>query len=69
MGMNIKDPQVHAMARELVRSPSPEGPRAAEAKKAAVRAICARFSARPQWQGRTSKELLDALYDDQGLPK
>jgi antitoxin VapB len=89
MGMNIKDPEVHAMARELAarrstsvtdavrqalraelaRSPSPEMARSVEAKKAAVRAICARFSARPEWQGRTSRELQDALYDDQGLPK
>jgi antitoxin VapB len=89
MGMNIKDPEVHAMARELAarrstsvtdavrqalraelaRSPNPELARAVEAKKAAVRAICARFSARPEWQGRTSQELQDALYDDQGLPK
>ena len=69
MGMNIKDPEVHAMARELARSPSPELARSVEAKKAAVRAICARFSARPEWQGRTSRELQDALYDDQGLPK
>ena len=89
MGMNIKDPQVHAMAKELAarrsttvtdavrqalrselaRSSSPEAPRAVGAKKAAVRAICARFSARPEWQVRTSNELQDALYDDQGLPK
>jgi antitoxin VapB len=89
MGMNIKDPEVHAMARELAarrstsvtdavrqalraelaRSPRPEEGRAVEAKKAAIRAICARFSARPEWQGRTSQELQDALYDDQGLPK
>jgi antitoxin VapB len=82
MGMNIKDPQVHAMAKELAARRSTTvtdavrqalrselAPRAVEAKKAAVRAICARFSARPEWQGRTSKELQDALYDDQGLPK
>ncbi len=88
MGMNIKDPAVHAMAKELAarrsttvtdavrqalraeleRSPSPEGPEAIEARKAAIRAICARTSARPEWQGRTSKELQDALYDEFGLP-
>lgn len=86
--MNIKDPEVHAMARELAarrstsvtdavrqalraeleRSPSPNGPEAIEARKAAIRAICARTSARPEWQGRTSKELQDALYDEHGLP-
>lgn len=88
MGMNIKDPVVHAMARELAarrsttvtdavrqalraeleRSPSPNGPEALEARKAVIRAICARVSARPGWQGRTSKELQDALYDEDGLP-
>jgi antitoxin VapB len=88
MGMNIKDPAVHAMAKELAarrsttvtdavrqalraeleRSPSPEGPEAIEARKAAIRAICTRTSARPEWQGRTSKELQDALYDEHGLP-
>jgi antitoxin VapB len=78
MGMNIKYPVVHAMARELAerrstsvtdavrqalraeleRCPNPERPEA----------ICARTSARPEWQGRTSKELQDALYDEDGLP-
>jgi antitoxin VapB len=89
MGMNIKDPEVHAMARELAarrsttvtdavrqalraeldRSPSPEDPEALEARKAVIRAICARVSARPEWQGRSSKELQDALYDEDGLPR
>jgi len=89
MGMNIKDPEVHAMARELAarrsttvtdavrqalraeleRAPVQHETHALEAKKAAIRAICARFSARSEWEGRTSKELQDALYDDQGLPK
>ncbi len=88
MGMNIKDPEVHAMAKELAarrcttvtdavrqalraelaRSPSPEAPEAIGAKKAAIRAICARTSARPEWLGRTSQELQDALYDEHGLP-
>lgn len=88
MGMNIKDPTVHAMARELAarrsttvtdavrqalraeleRCPSPEGTEAIEARKAAIRAICARTSARPEWQGRTSEELQDELYDEHGLP-
>jgi antitoxin VapB len=88
MGMNIKDPAVHAMARELAarrsttvtdavrqalraeleRCPSPECAEAIAARKAAIRAICARTSARPEWQGRTSKELQDALYDEHGLP-
>ncbi|QPN62477.1 type II toxin-antitoxin system VapB family antitoxin [Synechococcus sp. CBW1004] len=89
MGMNIKDPEVHAMARELAarrsttvtdavrqalraeleRCPSTEPPSAIEARKAAIRAICARVSARNEWQGLSSKELQDALYDEDGLPK
>jgi antitoxin VapB len=88
MGMNIKDPEVHAMAKELAarrcttvtdavrqalraelaRAPRAEEPEAIEARKAAIRAICARTSARPEWQGRTSQELQDALYDEHGLP-
>jgi antitoxin VapB len=88
MGMNIKDPEVHAMAKELAarrsttvtdavrqalraelaRAPRSEEPEAIEARKAAIRAICARTSARPEWQGRTSQELQDALYDELGLP-
>jgi len=45
------------MAREraeLERCPRPERPEALEARKAAIRAICARTSARPEWQGRTA---------------
>ena len=59
------------MAREraeLDRCPGPEQPVALEARKAAIRAICARTSARPEWQARTSKVLQDALYDEDGLP-
>ena len=88
MGMNIKDPQVHAMARELAarrsttvtdavrqalraeleRCSDEEPPAVIEARKEAIRAICARVSARPEWQGLSSKELQDALYDEDGLP-
>jgi hypothetical protein len=39
-----------------------------EARKEAVRAICRRTSANPAWQGLSSKELQDALYDENGLP-
>ena len=57
-----------SLRAELERCPNPERPEAIEARKAAIRAICARTSARPEWQGRTSKELQDALYDEDGLP-
>ena len=88
MGMNIKDPQVHAMAKELAarrgtsvtdavrqalnaelkRLPDPLSEASVEARKAAIRDICRRTSARPEWQGLSSKELQDALYDENGLP-
>ncbi len=88
MGMNIKDAQVHAMAKELAarrgtsvtdavrqalsaeleRLPDALTEDSVEARKAAILEICRRTSARPEWQGRTSKELQDALYDEHGLP-
>jgi len=39
-----------------------------EARKAAIREICRRTSALPEWQGLNSKELQDALYDENGQP-
>jgi len=57
-----------ALRAELERCPIRERPEAIEARKAAIRAICARTSARPAWPGRTSKQLRDALYDDHRLP-
>ncbi|CAK6697532.1 hypothetical protein MNNICLKF_02264 [Synechococcus sp. CBW1107] len=88
MGMNIKDPEVHAMARqlaarrgtsvtdavrqalsaELERLPDALSEASVEARKEAVRAICRRTGANPAWQGASSKELQDALYDENGLP-
>jgi antitoxin VapB len=88
MGMNIKDPEVHAMARqlaarrgisvtaavrqalsaELERLPDALSEASVEARKEAVRAICRRTSANPAWQGLSSKELQDSLYDENGVP-
>ena len=88
MGMNIKDPEVHAMAKqlaarrgttvtnavrqalsaELERQPDALSEASVEARKEAVRAICRRTSANPALQGLSSKELQDALYDENGLP-
>jgi antitoxin VapB len=88
MGMNIKDPKVHAMAKELAarrgtsvtdavrqalnaeleRLPDPLSEASVEARKDAIRDICRRTSALPEWQGLNSKELQDALYDENGLP-
>jgi len=64
----VTDAVRQALRAELERCPSPEGPEAIEARKAAIRAICARTSARPEWQGRTSQKLQDELYDELGLP-
>ena len=70
MGMNIKDPEVHAMAlsAELERLPDALSEASVEARKEAVRAISRRTSANPAWQRLSSKELQDALYDENGLP-
>jgi len=88
MGMNIKDLQVHAMAKELAawrgtrvtdgvrqtlnaeleRLPDTQSQASVEARKEAIREICRRTSARPDWQGLGSKELQDAPYDQNGLP-
>ena len=45
-----------------------DAPEAMKAGKQAIRATCARTSARPEWQGRSSQELQEALYDEHGLP-
>ncbi len=68
MGMNIKDPEVHAMARELERSGYESEGQAVLARKQRVRELLDRFG-RLSWpEGLTSKALQDALYDDRGLP-
>ncbi len=66
MGMNIKDPEVHAMARERAGRESEE--QAVRARKQRVRELLDRFSRLPWPEGVTSKELQDALYDEHGLP-
>lgn len=66
MGMNIKDPEVHAMALELAARRSTTV--TDTVRQAAVRAICARVSGSPGWHGRSSQALQDAPYDGRGLP-
>jgi len=41
-----------------------------QAMLARVREISAEFRANmpPEWQGKTSKEIMDSIYDDDGLP-
>jgi len=83
MGMNIKDPEVHAMARQLAarrgttvtnavrQALSAELERSQTADAARqddLQALLERFR-RLHWpEGVSSKEAQDALYDDQGLP-
>jgi antitoxin VapB len=89
MGVNIKDPQVHAMAKELAarrgtsvtnavrqalnaeleRLPDALSEASVEARKDAIREICRRTSALPEWQGRSSEDLQEVLYDENGLPE
>ncbi len=83
MGMNIKDPEVHAMARQLAArrgttvtnavrqalSAELERCQAADAaRQDDLQALLERFRGL-HWPERVSgKEAQDALYDDQGLP-
>ena len=61
MGMNIKHPQVHAMARELAAQEI-------SARKAALLDLLKRYE-RLRWtDSRSSAELQAELYDDDGLP-
>ena len=83
MGMNIKDPEVHAMARQLAArrgttvtdavrqalSAELERSQAADAaRQNDLQALLERFR-RLHWpEGVSGKEAQDALYNDQGLP-
>lgn len=68
MDMNIQDPEVHAMARELERSGHESEEQAIRLRKQRVQELLDRFG-RLSWpEGLTSKELQDALYDDHCLP-
>ena len=68
-GTTVTDAVRQALRAELERQPIQQSPDGIEARKEAIRAICARFSARAEWRGRTSKELQDELYDEYGLPQ
>jgi antitoxin VapB len=83
MGMNIKDPEVHAMARQLAArrgttvtnavrqalSAELERSQAADAaRQDDLQALLERFRGLHWPEGVTGKEAQDALYDDQGLP-
>ena len=83
MGMNIKDPEVHAMARQLaarrgttvtnaVREALSAELERSEAADAArqddLQALLERFS-RLHWpEGVSGQDAQNALYNDQGLP-
>ncbi|QVV67040.1 type II toxin-antitoxin system VapB family antitoxin [Synechococcus sp. LA31] len=83
MGMNIKDPQVHAMAKELaarrgtsvtdavrqaLRVELERSHTADAARQEELQALLVRFRQLHWPEGVSSKEAQDALYDDQGLP-
>ncbi|QNI78116.1 antitoxin VapB-like family protein [Synechococcus sp. RS9909] len=88
MSMNIKDPAVHAMARELAahkgttvtdavrqalkaelaRVGSASTSQAAEQREQQLMELLPRFRHLPWPEGVSSRELQDALYDDNGLP-
>ncbi|MBM5798825.1 MAG: hypothetical protein FJ050_08620 [Cyanobacteria bacterium M_surface_7_m2_040] len=68
-GTTVTDAVRQALKAALERQPTLTAVDTIEARKAAIREICARVSARPEWQGRTSQELQDELYDEHGLPK
>ena len=83
MGMNIKDPEVHAMARQLAArrgttvtnavrqalSAELERSQASDAaRQQDLQALLERFR-RLNWpEGVSGKDAQEALYDDQGLP-
>ena len=69
MGMTIKDPTVHAMARELAARREPDSAnQEAEARKAAVLELLQRIKRLPWPDQRSSAELQAELDDDDGLP-
>jgi len=83
MGMNIEDPQVHAMAKELATRRGTNVTNAvrqalnAELKRShtadasrqeELQALLTCFRQLHWPEGVSSKEAQDALYDDQGLP-
>ena len=83
MGMNIKDPEVHAMARQLAArqgttvtnavrqalSAELERSHTADiARQDDLQALLERFRSLHWPEGVSGKEAQDALYDDQGLP-
>ena len=57
-----------ALRSALERLPGALSQASVEARKVAVRAICRRTSANPALKGLSSKELQDALFDENGLP-
>ncbi len=69
MGMNIKDPQVHAMARQLAAR---RGTTLTDAVRQALAAELERSAAVPdrpaQLQQARREELQAELYDEHGLP-
>ena len=67
-GTTVTDAVRRALAAELERSPEPSALKLQDAKLQQLLALLGRFSNLRWPDQRTSKELQDALYDDDGLP-
>ncbi|MEB3195361.1 MAG: type II toxin-antitoxin system VapB family antitoxin [Cyanobacteriota bacterium] len=83
MGMNIKDPEVHAMARQLAARRGTTVTNAVRlalsaelercqvtdaARQEELLSLLDRFRHLPWPEGVSGKDAQDVLYDDQGLP-
>jgi len=88
MGMNIKDPAVHAMAKQLAarrgtsvtdavrqalqadlaRTPDLSNGAAREARAQELEELLASCRRLPRLDSRSSRDLQDSLYGDDGLP-
>jgi antitoxin VapB len=84
MTLSIRDPETDRLARELaartgrpitsvvrdalVAYAATAAPSTYEARQAALDDLLAEFDRQPVLDGRSSKELLDELYDEDGLP-
>jgi len=67
-GTSVTDAVRQALEAELTRTTAPGPDNVRSTKMEAIRQIQARFSELPIRDPRSSRDLQDSLYDDQGLP-
>lgn len=67
-GTSVTNAVRQALEAELTRTTAPGTDNVRSTKMEAIRQIQARFSELPIRDPRSSRELQDSLYDDQGLP-